>query len=72
MDLAEFFAMGGYGGYVWGSYGIAALVLILNIVLPLRGRRAVLRRAQAAQRERPARAQVKRGNPKKSVRKKSP
>ena len=26
--LADFFAMGGYAGFVWPAYGIAALVLI--------------------------------------------
>lgn len=70
MDLGQFFAMGGYGGYVWGAYSISAIVLILNIVLPLRARRAAIRRVRAAQQERPATA-VKRGRPKKSVRKKS-
>lgn len=25
--MAEFFAMGGYGAYVWGAYGAAALIL---------------------------------------------
>jgi heme exporter protein D len=24
---AEFFAMGGYGLYVWGSYGVAAVLM---------------------------------------------
>ena len=26
--------MGGYALYVWGSYGLAAVILIGNIVLP--------------------------------------
>ena len=26
--MAEFFAMGGYGGYVWSAFGFAALVLL--------------------------------------------
>ena len=30
MDLNEFFRMGGYAGYVWTSYGLTALVLLLN------------------------------------------
>ena len=41
MNWAEFFAMGGYGGYVWGSYLFAAVVLALNVIIPLRRRRAV-------------------------------
>ena len=34
MSMTEFFHMGGYAFYVWSSYGITALVLVLNIVLP--------------------------------------
>jgi heme exporter protein CcmD len=30
MDLNEFLRMGGYAGYVWTSYGLTALVLLLN------------------------------------------
>jgi heme exporter protein D len=30
MGLREFFHMGGYAGYVWTSYGLATLVLVLN------------------------------------------
>ncbi|MBO0615320.1 heme exporter protein CcmD [Thiothrix fructosivorans] len=43
--MAEFFHMGGYALYVWTSFGIAAVVLLLNIVLPLQQHREVLRRA---------------------------
>lgn len=44
MNWREFFAMGGYGLYVWGSYGLTALVLVLNLYLPLRRRKVVRRR----------------------------
>ncbi len=27
---AEFFAMGGYGLYVWGSFGVCALAMIVE------------------------------------------
>ncbi|MDH3468098.1 MAG: heme exporter protein CcmD [Gammaproteobacteria bacterium] len=30
MTLSEFFHMGGYGFYVWTSYGLALFVLIAN------------------------------------------
>ncbi|HSW52318.1 MAG TPA: heme exporter protein CcmD [Sulfuricaulis sp.] len=43
MNWAEFFAMGGYGQYVWGSYGLTALILVLNLYLPLRRRKTVQR-----------------------------
>ncbi|MCU1265141.1 MAG: Heme exporter protein (CcmD) [Acidobacteria bacterium] len=38
MSWSEFFHMGGYAFYVWGSYGIA-LVVIGGEVLALRQRR---------------------------------
>jgi len=42
-SVAEFFAMGGYGLYVWGSYGVTAAVVLGELVL-LRGqRKAILR-----------------------------
>jgi heme exporter protein D len=39
---AEFIAMGGYGLYVWGSFGVTALVMI-GEMLALRARRRALR-----------------------------
>jgi heme exporter protein D len=35
-SLHEFLSMGGYGAYVWPAYGLAAVVVIVNIVLPLK------------------------------------
>jgi heme exporter protein D len=43
-SASEFFAMGGYGLYVWGSYGLMAIVLAVEIALTLRRHR----QAQAA------------------------
>ena len=43
MNWSEFFAMGGYGVYVWNSYALAGVILVLNVYLPLRRRRVVLR-----------------------------
>lgn len=34
MTFAEFIDMGGYGSYVWSSYGIALVVLAANVVVP--------------------------------------
>ncbi len=31
--MSEFFAMGGYAWYVWGSYGVTFALLLLEIVL---------------------------------------
>ena len=39
----EFWAMGGYGLYVWGSFGVAALLMLAEPVLAVqRHRRARL------------------------------
>ena len=43
MNWAEFFAMGGYGFYVWGSYLLAVVVLTLNVLIPLRRNKHVRR-----------------------------
>lgn len=32
-SAAEFFSMGGYGLYVWGSFGVTALVLVLETLI---------------------------------------
>jgi heme exporter protein D len=34
--MSEFFAMGGYAFYVWGSYGVAAALLALEVVFLLK------------------------------------
>ncbi|HEX6295717.1 MAG TPA: heme exporter protein CcmD [Burkholderiales bacterium] len=34
--MSEFFAMGGYALYVWGSYGVTAVLLGFEIFLLLR------------------------------------
>ena len=31
-NLNDFWAMGGYGLYVWGSYGVTALFMALEVV----------------------------------------
>lgn len=38
-SAGEFFAMGGYGLYVWGSYGVTGLAIAIEL-LALRARRA--------------------------------
>jgi len=41
-SFADFFAMGHHGAYVWSAYGICLVVLVLNVLLPLRARRRYL------------------------------
>jgi len=43
MNWAQFWAMGGYAVYVWTSYALALIVLVLNVWLPIRQRRLWLR-----------------------------
>ena len=50
MNLNEFFHMGGYAFYVWTSYGIALVVLLLNVFGPLRQRRKLLNDIERAAR----------------------
>jgi len=40
---AEFFAMGGYALYVWGSFGVTALALLIEPFLVRHRRNAILR-----------------------------
>jgi heme exporter protein D len=47
MTLAEFFAMGGYAFYVWGAYGLTALLIAGEIVAV----RTRLRNARQAARD---------------------
>ena len=34
--MTEFFAMGGYAWYVWGSYGVTLLCLALEVFLVMK------------------------------------
>ena len=45
-SAADFLAMGGYGLYVWGSFGFTAL-LVAGEVLALRARRSALNSSAA-------------------------
>jgi heme exporter protein D len=46
-SAGEFFAMGGYGLYVWGSYALALLLMLLEPLMAARRHRRALRQAQA-------------------------
>jgi len=43
MSLQDFLHMGGYGLYVWTSYGLCAIVLILNVIQSLSQQRKTMR-----------------------------
>ena len=44
--MTEFFAMGGYGFYVWGAYLVAAIALMAEILSVRSRRRATLAEAR--------------------------
>lgn len=53
---SDFFAMGGYGLYVWGSYAVTLALMVLEIILLAtrkRGLFAQLRLARSVPREKP-------------------
>ncbi|MBC8055488.1 MAG: heme exporter protein CcmD [Rhizobiales bacterium] len=52
-SLAEFAAMGGYGLYVWGSFGVTALVIAGEMISLRVRRRALLAATPTADDERP-------------------
>jgi len=43
--MSAFFAMNGYGFYIWSAYGVAALVLTIELLALRSHRRAVLAEA---------------------------
>ncbi len=42
-SINEFFHMGGYGFYIWTSYGLAFIVLLANFIMPLQQEKMLLR-----------------------------
>ncbi len=42
-QIAEFLHMGGYGLYVWSSYGLCLIVLLINIVLPVQREKQIIK-----------------------------
>ena len=48
MNWSEFFHMGGYAFYVWTSYAIALVLVVLNIVAPILQRRRIVSRIKRA------------------------
>ncbi len=51
--IREFFHMGGYAFYVWSAYGVALIVLVANVIVPIaRARELRTRLARQARMER--------------------
>lgn len=49
--MAQFLSQGGFGFYVWASYGMTALVVVVEIVRLRAARRAAIARARATRGE---------------------
>ena len=43
---SEFFAMGGYGLYVWGSFGVTVLIMAVEPIMVARNRKTTITRLQ--------------------------
>ena len=42
--MSEFFSMGGYGFYIWSSFGMTALVLVMEVVSLRRRQKLLIKR----------------------------
>lgn len=43
-SFSEFLAMGGYGLYVWGSFGVTALIMLIEPIAVTRNRKITIAR----------------------------
>ena len=50
-SVAEFFHMGGYALYVWGSFGVTALLMVAEPLLLKQRRQGVLKRLRRIARQ---------------------
>lgn len=57
--MSAFFGMGGYGGYIWPAWGIAAVVLAILVAASLRAMRARERELAALEAETPRRRRTR-------------
>jgi heme exporter protein D len=45
-SFADFLAMGGYGFYVWGSFGATVLIMAIEPIVVARNRKTTIARLQ--------------------------
>ena len=43
-SFSDFLAMGGYGFYVWGSFGVTALIMAIEPIVVIRNRKSTIAR----------------------------
>ena len=41
-SFSDFLAMGGYGLYVWGSFGVTAIIMIVEPIVAIRRRNTLI------------------------------
>jgi heme exporter protein D len=41
-SFSDFIAMGGYGFYVWGSFGVTALIMAIEPIVVIRNRKSTI------------------------------
>lgn len=59
---SDFFSMGGYGFYVWLSYGISFIAIVALIIQSIKQRKSVLRNVQREAQREARLKQVNKGN----------
>ena len=42
--MSEFFAMNGYGYFIWMSYGVTALFMVGEVIIQVRSKKSMLKR----------------------------
>lgn len=55
--MSEYFSMGGHAGFIWSSYGAAALILVGLLIASLREHRARRTEVEALEASSPRRRQ---------------
>jgi heme exporter protein D len=43
-SFSDFIAMGGYGTYVWGSFGVTALIMTIEPIVAIRNQKNLIAR----------------------------
>ena len=59
--IAEFFHMGGYAFFVWTSYGIALVTLVLIFVMPIMTRKQIMKELRMKYRQQQRQQQEREG-----------
>ncbi|WP_028304798.1 heme exporter protein CcmD [Oceanospirillum maris] len=49
-SFSEFLNMGGHGLYVWLAYGLSAVLIVINVVLPVMHKRQLIKEQARKQR----------------------